>query len=215
MRKISCCLLGITTLLIHTLGCSHLEATGPVDYEVSTGTDTTTSSGVGGGCATSTGVSGNSTGTGGAGGRACVAPTNGCGGPDQCGPTLSIVQIKQDAPLPLGGVVEDGTYWITAINEYTGVDSPPLPDAGPAVGGTYVFAAGTLASTLTTVFPGGPAETLGEAGTFVTSGTSLTQSSTCGNGSTTNTYDYTVAAGELHFYSKNKVGDIELVLVKQ
>ena len=218
MRKISCCLLGITTLLIHTIGCGHSEGTGPVYDEVSTGTGTAISSGTGGGCATSTGVSGSSassTGAGGAGGRACIAPTNGCGGPDQCGPSLPIVQIKENVPVPLGGVVEDGTYWITAVNEYTGVGSAPLPDDGPMFGGTYVFAAGTLASTSTTVFAGGPAETLGEAGTFVTSGTSITQSSTCGNGSSTSTYDYTVAGGTLHFYSKNKAGDMELVLVKQ
>jgi hypothetical protein len=98
---------------------------------------------------------------------------------------------------------------------YTGVDSAPLPDDGTTAGGTYVFAAGTFASTFTTSFAGGPAETLGEAGAFVTSGTSFSTSSTCGNSSSTGTWSYTVAGGTLHFYSKVKVGDIDVVLVKQ
>lgn len=214
MRKIGC-LLGITALLIHALGCGGGEGTGGV-YD-------TTSTGAGGGNATSTGtgshtgstgVSGGSSGTGGGSYQPCIPPTNGCGGPDQCGPSLPVVQLMKDVPAAQGGFVDYGTYWITAINEYTGTDSDPLPD-GPTLGATYVFSPGKVTMSKTVALPGSPAQTDGQSGTFVTSGSSFTLSTTCGNVSFTEEGSYTSAGGTIHLYEKNNGGYIELVLVMQ
>lgn len=219
MRKISCCLLGITTLLVHALGCSHTEGTGPVYDEVSTGTDTSTSAGAGGGCATSPGVSGSSassTGTGGAGGRACIAPTNGCGGPDQCGPTLPIVQIKQNAPAPLGGVVEDGTYWYTSFTMYFDPGTPPQDYSGYGYGGTFVISGGAVHQSLTNVVPGSPAETKGSSGTFGTSANLFTMDLTCGDNLGVSQGSYTVNGKTLTLlYALDPSVSVAIVLTKQ
>src|ERR1019366_7009192 len=49
--------------------------------------------------------------------QACNALVNGA-------PTIPIDQVASEPPLPQGGTVVDGTYWLTAVVIYTGASGP-------------------------------------------------------------------------------------------
>lgn len=187
-----------------------------------TGGGATTSTGAGGSDATSTGTSGSSsastgaggsgsTSTGTGGGGTCLVPTGACGAPDQCAPVVPILQLSQDAPAGLGGVIEDGTYWET-VTFYNGQGNPPLDLGGAALGGTFVFAGGKIHESATGT---PPTMTNGGSGTFVTSGKTFTLDLLCGDNAGTTTGSYTVSGKTVTLYGTGSNPTIAIVLVKQ
>jgi hypothetical protein len=211
MRTASTYVLGIVCLLIHAAGCGSDPSPSGSSTTGAAGGGTATSTGTGGSTATSTGTGG----TG--GGGTCVAPTGGCGAPDQCGPIAPAVQIMQALPAGLGGVVEDGTYWVTSFNLYTGPGSAPVDLSGTAFGGTFVLGGGMLhLSVVAQATAGSPPTANGESGTFVTSAKTFTMDLTCGDKIGTTNGSYTVSGKTLSLYIPTNGGlGTELVLTKQ
>ncbi len=192
----------VACLFLHAAGCGDASPTGSTTTGAGGG-GTATSTGVGGGTAATTGAGGGSAATTGAGGgAACVAATGTCGAPDQCGPMVPIVQVMEDMPTGLGGVLEDGTYWLTSASTYSGVGSPPQ-NLETSFGGTYVFAAGKFQSISVRVkTPGASPEVHESGGSFSTSTNQLTLDATCGNpGGAASTATYTVSGKTLSIYS--------------
>jgi hypothetical protein len=230
MRTASTCVLGIVCLLAHSVGCSSNPSPSGTSTTGAGGSGTTTSSSTGGDSTTSTGgsdatssgTSGSSTtstGTGGSeststgtgGGGTCLVPTGACNAPDQCAPVVPIVQLSQNAPAGVGGVVEDGTYW-GSVTFYNGQGNPPLDLNGAAVGATFVIAGGKIHQSATAT---PPTMTNGGSGTFVTSGKTFTLDLLCGDNAGTTTGSYTVSGKTLTLYSTGADPSIATVLVKQ
>ena len=209
MRTTNKCVLGFLCLLIHAAGCS----SDPSPTSASTGTgESTATTGAGGDTATSTGT-GTPTGTGGS--AACLAPMNNCSAPDQCGPIVPYAATMQPFPTGLGGVVQDGTYWLKSLIMHLKPGVPYPDQSGLGIGSTFVLSGGTFQESSTNVAPGLPVDTDASSGTFVTSANLFTEERTCSVVPGVTEGSYTANGKTLTLYIPYGGLPIELVYTKQ
>jgi hypothetical protein len=117
-------------------------------------------------------------------------------------PQVTQTFVAEALPLPMGGALASGTYFLTQANVFTGVSG----NAGPT--GfvfqetlTFVTANGVFTDAVLEGMPdGGAPASVGASGTFAVSGTTLTESATCPT-TTTLQFPFTFAGSTLRTYA--------------
>jgi hypothetical protein len=110
--------------------------------------------------------------------------------------------VGDTLPLPLGGTIANGTYFLTAVNVYTGIGGN-VGLTGRILTETTTF--DTSTSTRTDVIQidfsdGGIGTPITSSGAFATNATTFTYTATCG-ASAGSTFSYSVLGSTLHLYS--------------
>ncbi len=140
-------------------------------------------------------------------GGACPQGIQQCNAPTVCGPPVLAKEIVGAAPAALGGSVFPGIYFLTALNVYRS-------QAGGATPSYQVtFDLGT--TTFTEASYQGGAQQSPTAGTYSTSGTTLTRTITCPAGTGTETSPYTSTSSTLILYRTLPDGTYELTFSRQ
>jgi hypothetical protein len=132
---------------------------------------------------------------------ACPNTVLQCNGPTLCGPPVVTHEIVGSAPAARGGAVVPGLYFLTGVNVYRAQAGGPTP--------TYQISLQVGTSTF--------AETVNPpwAGTYSTSGTTLTRNLMCGgSGSTSRPYTAT-SASLLMYTSVPNDGVYEQIFTRQ
>jgi hypothetical protein len=98
-----------------------------------------------------------------------------CNGVTNAAAAVPMTNVASAAPQPTGGTIPDGTYFVTAYQQYTGTAGASGP-TGVTYQGTNVVAGGTYNSVTHT--SSNPVDA-SFSGTFKTSGTGITIQQTC------------------------------------
>lgn len=110
--------------------------------------------------------------------------------------------VGEAVPVPMGGAIVTGTYYLTAANVYTGVGGNAGP-TGSLYTETTVFDTSTNSRNDVVeldIADGGVGVPVSSAGNYATSSTTFTFTTTCGT-STVATYTYTATPTTVSLYA--------------
>ncbi len=173
------------------------------------GGDSSIGGGTGGGLGLSTGGA-RATGTGGSISADCNSVLNGA-------PSVSNTAVAQNPPAPTGGMIPNGTYYLTQIVQYTGPGGSTVPTLPETIQQTIVISSSSSTGALLQANTSASSQGLtisGEMnGAITISGTSLTTALTCTTVTTSGTgqaNSYSVQSGQLLLYSGSIVPNVSI-----
>jgi len=146
-------------------------------------------------------ATGASAATGGAAAADCNSLVNG-------GPFVSLVRIAEDPPQPMGGVVMNGTYYLTSYAEYTGEGGTTTLPYEAAAKYTIVMSgcssSGCTMQLSADLAIGDLSISLEGNGTFATRGTTYETQFTCANAEAAGALGgYTATASQLTIFAED------------
>lgn len=135
-------------------------------------------------------------------------------------PVVPLTAIAQEPPAPAGGVIANGTYYLTAYQEFTGVGGSTVPDISGTMQYIVVISssssAGATFQTKATITVGATTIDGETNGTMVTTGSSYTTvlscSTTSGNGETS---VYTATADQLILFGTQSTHTMAALFTRQ
>jgi hypothetical protein len=128
-------------------------------------------------------------------------PASTCTGLLNCANKVSVVQVAMTAPARTGGTIDDGIYYLTRFELFTGPGGPTGPTGGFFRQTKRFSYSGTQLELVTESDIQAPTKLLGDV---IANGTSLTYSYSCG-GTGKQTFSYSVSADRktLTVYAEN------------
>ena len=150
------------------------------------------------------------TGTGGTIATDCNSVVNGA-------PTVSLAAVAQNPPAPTGGMIPNGTYYLTQMTQYTGPGGSTVPTTVETIQQTIVISSSSSTGAALQLNATASAQNLTIAGemngTITISGTTLTATMTCTTVATSGVgqaESYSIEGSQFLLYSGSTVPNVKI-----